>query len=323
MARSSFPTHRASRRGVRAAAATLALTVGLGATALPAQADNPKLPPNAVEIAKATPDLSILVQAVVKAGLADTLAADGDLTIFAPTNTAFGDLLKKLGVSSLDDIPVETLRAVLLDHVIVKGPQIWAGGLVQADWLDTPIVTAGGLVLDADRAPLGVNDAKVIAGDIWARNGVIHVIDTVLLDPDPRPTIAGIAASNPDFSILLAAVQKAGLASTLAGKGNFTVFAPTNKAFADLLKKLGASSLDDIPVATLRAVLLDHVVAGELDAVDVAGRIPNHQGADALGGLWLQFTAGPLQVNGANIVAVDVEASNGTVHVIDEVLLRG
>ncbi len=118
-------------------------------------------------------------------------------------------------------------------------------------------------------------------------------------------------------------MQKAGLAETLSGPGPFTVFAPTNDAFVKLLAKLGAKSLDDIPVATLKAVLLDHVVAGELDAVDVAGRIPNHQGANALGGLWLRFSAGPLQVNGANIVATDVEGSNGTVHVIDQVLLRG
>jgi transforming growth factor-beta-induced protein len=300
------------------------VTLGLGATALPASAQgNTTIPPNAVAIAQQTPELSILVQAVVKAGLADTLAADGNLTIFAPTNDAFAALLTQLGAKSLDDIPVATLSAVLVDHVVTGPYQYWAGNLVEADWKETPIVTAGGLKLDADRAPLGVNDAKVVKGDIWARNGVIHIVDKVLLDPDPRPTIAGIAASNPNFSILLAAVQKAGLAETLSGPGPFTVFAPTNDAFVKLLAKLGVKSLDDIPVATLKAVLLDHVVSGELDAVDVAGRIPNHQGANSLGGLWLRFTAGPLQVNGANIVATDVEGSNGTVHVIDQVLLRG
>lgn len=314
-----------TRRRVRTAAAALAVTLGLGATALPASANNgggAKLPPNAVAIAQQTPDLSILVQAVVKAGLADTLAADGNLTIFAPTNDAFVALLGQLGVKSLDDIPVPTLRAVLLDHVITGPYQYWAGNLVEADWKKQLITTAGGLKLDTDRSPLAVNDAKILKSDIWARNGVIHVIDKVLLDPDPRPTVAAIAASNPNFSILLAAVKKAGLAETLAGPGPFTVFAPTNDAFVALLAKLGAKSLDDIPVATLKAVLLDHVVAGELDAVDVAARIPNHQGANALGGLWLRFSAGPLKVNGANIIATDVEGSNGTIHVIDQVLLR-
>jgi transforming growth factor-beta-induced protein len=310
-----------SRRRMRAVVGSLTLIAGLGATALPASANNAQLPPNAVEIAKSTPDLSILVQAVVKAGLADTLSADGNLTIFAPTNEAFAKLLTKLGAKSLDDIPVDTLKAVLLDHVITGPKQYWVGNLVEADWKDERITTAGGLKLDSDRSPLSVNDANIVKGDIWARNGVIHVIDTVLLDPDPRPTIAGIAAGNPDFSILLAAVTKAGLAETLSGPGDFTVFAPTNEAFAKLLTTLGAKSLDDIPVDTLKAVLLDHVVAGELDAVDVLGRIPTCQGANSLGGLWLKFTANPLQVNGVNIVATDVEASNGTVHVIDQVLL--
>ncbi len=313
---------RQSRRTVRAAVGSLSLVAALAATALPAAANNGGyLPPNAVEIAKSTPELSTLVQAVVKAGLADTLSKDGDFTIFAPTNDAFAKLLTKLGAKSLDDIPVDTLKAVLLDHVITGPKQYWAGNLVEADWKDQRITTAGGLKLDSDRQPLAVNDATIVKGDIWARNGVIHVVDTVLLDPDPRPTIAGIAAGNPNFSILLAAVVKAGLAETLAGPGDFTVFAPTNDAFVALLGKLGAKSLDDIPVATLKAVLLNHVVAGELDAVDVLGRIPNHQGANALGGLWLRFSTGPLKVNGANIVATDVEGSNGTVHVIDQVLL--
>lgn len=107
------------------------------------------------------------------------------------------------------------------------------------------------------------------------------------------PNAVEIAKSDPNLSILVQAVVKAGLADTLAAPGNLTIFAPTNDAFVALLGQLGVKSLDDIPVATLKAVLLDHVVAGELDAVDVAGRIPNHQGANAVGGLWLQFSAGP------------------------------
>jgi transforming growth factor-beta-induced protein len=207
---------------------------------------------------------------------------------------------------------------------VLTGPhQYWAGNLEEADWHDQRLTTAGGLQLDTDRAPLSVNDADIVVSNIPATNGVIHVIDKVLLDPDPRPTIVGIASSNPNFSILTAAVIKAGLADTLASPGDYTVFAPTNDAFVALLGQLGVASLDDIPVETLRAVLLDHVVAGELDAVDVVGRLESGEGADSLGGLWLQFGAGPLTVNGAHIVATDIEGSNGTVHVIDQVLLRG
>jgi transforming growth factor-beta-induced protein len=140
----------------------------------------------------------------------------------------------------------------------------------------------------------------------------------------PATTIVSVAQGDADLSILVQAVVKAGLADTLSDpNGQFTVFAPTNKAFVALLGQLGVASLDDIPVETLRAVLLDHVVAGELDAVDVVGRLESGEGADSLGGLWLQFGAGPLTVNGAHIVATDIEGSNGTVHVIDQVLLRG
>ena len=130
------------RRSARAALAALTVTVGLGATALPASAQGhpqPTLPPNAVAIAQQTPELSILVQAVVKAGLADALAADGNLTVFAPTNDAFVALLGQLGVKSLDDIPVATLRAVLLDHVVTGPYQYWAGNLVEADWKDEAV----------------------------------------------------------------------------------------------------------------------------------------------------------------------------------------
>jgi transforming growth factor-beta-induced protein len=318
---------RSHRRRWTTAAASLAVLSGSIALAAPASANGGTYaaPTTIVSVAKSDPDLSILVQAVVKAGLADTLSdPNGQFTVFAPTNEAFVALLKQLGVSSLDDIPVATLRAVFLDHVITGPYQYWAGNLEEADWNDQRLVTAGGLALDTDRAPLSVNDAAIVAADIPATNGVVHVIDRVLLDPDPRPTIVGIASSNPDFSILTAAVIKAGLADTLADpSANLTVFAPTNEAFVALLAKLGVASLDDIPVDTLRAVLLDHVVVGELDAVDVVGRLESGEGADSIGGLWLQFGSGPLTVNGVNIVATDIEGSNGTVHVIDQVLLAG
>ncbi len=153
---------------------------------------------------------------------------------------------------------------MLLDHVIVHGSQIWAGGLVQADRQDTPIRTAGGLALDADREPLAVNGARVLAGD------------------RPRPDQRGLRRA----------------ARPARGEP------PRGR-----------------PGGDAESLLLDHVVAGEPDAVDVAARIPNGQGADGPGGLWLQFAADPLTVNGAAIVRTDVEGSNGMVHVIDGALL--
>jgi transforming growth factor-beta-induced protein len=128
--------------------------------------------------------------------------------------------------------------------------------------------------------------------------------------------------ATPDLSILVQAVQKAGLAGALADRhGEYTVFAPTNEAFVALLGQLGLTSLDDVPVDTLRAILLDHVVPKELDAADVLRLASKGRPAHTLGGLDLRFTTSPLQVNGVDVVATDVEGSNGTVHVISSVLL--
>jgi transforming growth factor-beta-induced protein len=224
-----------------------------------------------------------------------------------------------LGVGRLEDIPVDTLRAVLLDHVLDE--RFKARQLAALDRRDETPAAVGGLPIDFDRQPAGVNDAGVVAADVIAANGVVHVIDRVLLDPDPRPTITELAVATPDLSILVQAVLRAGLAETLAGTGPYTVFAPTNAAFNALLAQLGLSSIDDVPLDVLTAVLLDHVVVGELDAVDVLERADAGRRARTIGGLRLRFTADPPAVNGAGIVAVDVEGRNGTVHVIDTVLL--
>ena len=277
--------------------------------------------PTIVDLAVATPDLSILVQAVQKAGLAGPLAdRHGDYTVFAPTNEAFVALLGQLGLKSLDDIPVPTLRAVLLDHVLS-----WSNnskdlaGYARRGFDPT---TVGGLRLDYDASPAGVNDAAIVASDIKAANGYVFVIDKVLQNPDPRPTIAGLAVANPDLSILVQAAQKAGLVDALSNpSAKLTVFAPTNEAFVALLGQLGLASLDDVPVDTLRSILLDHVVPKELDAADVLRLSAKGRSAHTLGGLDLHFTTSPLQVNGVDIVATDVEGSNGTVHVINSVLL--
>src|SRR5205085_7935836 len=128
--------------------------------------------------------------------------------------------------------------------------------------------------------------------------------------------IAQLAAATPDLSILVQAVTKAGLAEVLSSPGDYTVFAPTNAAFTALLASLGYTSLDQVDTATLRGILLDHVVGAELDAVDVAGIVDTPTSVPSLGGLGLRFTSGPLAVNGVPIIATDVEGSNGTVHVI-------
>jgi transforming growth factor-beta-induced protein len=244
----------------------------------------------------------------------------------APTNDAFAALLAQLGLTSLDQVPVDTLKAILLDHVLGEADSSWE--LARDDRKDVEPHALGGLAIDYDREPAGVNDANVVTADIKARNGYVHVIDRVLLDPDPRPTIAQLAIGNPDLSILVQAVTKAGLVDAISDpNANLTVFAPTNAAFVALLGQLGLASLDDVPVDTLRGILLDHVVVKELDRVDLEVRCGwwGWHGArtETLGGLKLRFSRDGTRVNGTDIVATDVEGSNGTVHVIDAVLLRG
>jgi transforming growth factor-beta-induced protein len=283
--------------------------------------------PTIAELAQSTPELSTLVAAAQQAGLVDALNdRNAELTVFAPTNDAFAALLAQLGLTSLDQVPVDTLRAILLDHVLGEADSSW--DLARDDRRDIEPRALGGLAIDFDREPAGVNDANVVAADIKARNGYVHVIDKVLLDPDPRPTIAQLAIGNPDLSILVQAVTKAGLVDAISDPdANLTVFAPTNEAFVALLGQLGLASLDDVPVDTLRGILLDHVVGQELDHVDLAARCGWWWGwhgkrTDTLGGLKLRFSRDGTRVNGAHIVATDVEGSNGTVHVIDAVLLR-
>ena len=264
--------------------------------------------PTIVELAQGNPDLSVLVQAVTKAGLADTLAdRRADLTVFAPTNEAFAALLGQLGLASLDDVPVDTLKAILLDHVV--GERLSSRRLAWDDRRDVEPHALGGLALDYDRQPAGVNDANVVAADVRAANGVVHVIDRVLLDPDPRPTIAALAIGTPELSTLVQAVTKAGLVDAISDpNATLTVFAPTNEAFAALLAQLGLASLDDVPVDTLKAILLDHVVQGELDQVDLQRRGCSWwQRTTTLGGLRLRFSGDGSRVNGADIVAADVE----------------
>lgn len=280
-----------------------------------------------VDIASANPDLSILVQAVVKADLVGALSAPGKRTVFAPTNDAFLALLADLGVASLDDIPVATLRTVLLSHVIPDA-NIASPFFRPIDWLDIRPSTLGPLSLEFERRDRAreftVNGVDVLATDVRASNGIVHVIGAVLPVPDARPTIVeaalGLAAQG-QFTALVAAVVKTGLVDALADEtANLTVFAPTDDAFARL--GLSAAAIDALTdpaeIDNLRNVLLDHVVAHEFSTPEL--RV--FRFLKPLGGLLLRITGDVRAVNGVPFVALDaVDARNGVVHVIDGVLL--
>lgn len=304
---------------VTAIAFSFLLIAALPASARKAEVATKGGPPNLVELAVSAPDLSTLVAAVQKSGLVGTLADGGPFTVFAPTNEAFASLLAKLGYASLDDVPVDALTAILLDHV-VEG-RYRSSQLANFDRADRNLIPLGGLPLDFDRHPVQVNDIDVVQANLRASNGIVHVIDQVLLEPDPRPSIAALAAGAPQLSTLLAAVTRTKLDLVLDAGGPFTVFAPTNDAFAALLAQLGLSSLDEVDDGTLVNILLDHVVARELDGVDLVER--SHRGpVRALGNERLFFRSHPLEVNGIGIASDAIEARNGTVYVIDGVLLQ-
>jgi uncharacterized surface protein with fasciclin (FAS1) repeats len=277
---------------------------------------------NVVQLAQGNPDLSILVEAVVAADLAGTLSAPGPYTVFAPTNAAFAALLTELGVTKaqlLADKPL--LTAVLQYHVLgarVAKAQIPFGKAI------TPL--AGGFFkIDQSGADVVITDgrnrtSKVIATDIAASNALVHVVDKVILPANKN--IVQTAQALPDFSILVEAVVAADLAATLSGTGPFTVFAPTNAAFAALLTELGVSKaalLANKPLLT--AVLTYHVLGARVLKADVVpGAQPNTvQGQNFSISAALAIT--DKRARTSNIVTTDVLTSNGVIHVIDRVIL--
>ena len=279
-------------------------------------------PGNVVQVAQSDSRFSILVEAVQAAGLTDTLTAPGPYTVFAPTNDAFSALLGELGVTKdqlLANKPL--LTAVLKYHVVAgqvpssavplgKAINPVGGGFFKIDKVGTSLVITDG----RNRT------SKIVQADIAASNGVIHAIDKVLLPADK--TIVQTAIANPDFSILVEAVTAAGLVDTLNAPEPYTVFAPTNAAFASLLTELGVTKAQLLAnTALLTKVLTYHVVPGLVLKVDVPINTPikTVEGETLTVGPTLAIT--DQRGRQSNIVATDVLASNGVIHVLDKVIL--
>lgn len=302
---------------------TLLMTAALGASVPLLQAcggsdDEPER--NIVELAQNTPDLSILVEAVVAAGLAPALST-GKLTVFAPTNSAFAALLTELGVTK-DALLADKalLTAVLSYHVLgttVARADIPVGKAI------TPL--AGGFFKIETTGGLKVTDGRnrvsnITATDIRASNGVVHLVDRVLLPANKD--IVATASALPDFSILVEAVVAAGLVSALQGAGPFTVFAPTNAAFADLLGELNVTKQALLAnTALLTKVLTYHVVPARVlkAEVPVNTAITTLQGQSLSVGADLVIT--DQNMRKSSIVATDVFTSNGVIHAVNKVLL--
>ncbi|MBD3724355.1 MAG: fasciclin domain-containing protein [Flavobacteriaceae bacterium] len=279
-------------------------------------------------IASRAPQFTTLVSALEKADLVTTLDGEGSFTVFAPTNTAFSNFLTANGFNSLDDVPVSDLREVLLNHVVLGTnlssnlttgyvKTLGKGSASATNTLSMYVNVSSNVMLN------GV--ATVTTPDIVADNGVIHEVNAVI----ELPTIVTHALANSNFTTLVAALTRndqPDFVGILSGSASspFTVFAPTNNAFGDLLAELNATSLDDINQATLENTLKYHVVAGaNVLSSDLSNNmtVTTFQGQD-----FTITTTGGAKITDANdrmsnIEATDVQCSNGVIHVIDKVIL--
>ncbi len=267
-----------------------------------------------VEIAVGAGQFHTLVAAVKAAGLADTLSGKGPFTVFAPTDEAFAKLGKDTIADLLKPENKAKLTAILTYHVV--GENVPASKVVTSKSLKTLQGQSAGIVVMDGK--VSIDGANVVKTDIVGKNGVIHVIDSVIL---PKPNLVETAQKAGSFNTLLAAATAAGLADTLANGGPFTVFAPTDEAFAKLGKDTIDSLLKPENKAKLVAILKHHVVAGDVRA-ETAITLDQ---ATTIGGtkLALSFDKAKktLSVGGAKVVAADVVAGNGVIHVVDAVIL--
>jgi transforming growth factor-beta-induced protein len=262
---------------------------------------------------------TILVTALAAADLVTTLKGPGPFTVFAPTDTAFGKL--PLGTIAYLLRPENKIKLIkLLTYHVVAGKAITAADIIamnppfelkMLNGFDTNITTEG--------SSIKVNDATVIVADVMATNGIIHALDTVLLLPD----IVDIAVQDGRFKILVTALKAAGLVDTLKGNGLFTVFAPTDDAFA----KLPPGTIDDLlkpeNKPKLIKILTYHVHGGiALTKADILARNPPFKILMLNRLLTTISKDGDLiRVNDATVIVADIIAKNGVIHAIDMVLL--
>jgi transforming growth factor-beta-induced protein len=270
---------------------------------------------NIVETAVAAGQFKTLASLLTKAGLADTLATGGPFTVFAPTDEAFAKV-PKATLDALAENPAQ-LKSVLLYHVV--SGRVAAADVVKLSSAKT--LEGRSLAIKVVDGTVYIDGAKVTTTDVMASNGVIHVIDSVLIPKAapaaPAKNIVQTAIAAGQFKTLASLLTKAGLAGTLQRKGPFTVFAPTDAAFAKVPKATLAALAKN--KAKLRAVLLYHVLKGKVTAAQAM----KLRTAKTLNGkpLAIRLSGGKVLVGGATVTKADVTASNGVIHVINKVLI--
>jgi transforming growth factor-beta-induced protein len=274
-----------------------------------------------VDVASADENFSVLIDALELTDLKDALADENaEYTVFAPTNDAFSDLLTELGYDELEDVPNDDLKEILLYHVLA--------GKAEANEVENGYYStlADGpqdgytlsMYINMDDEMIN-SRASITATDIMADNGVIHVVDKVILPL----SLSGHAAANSAFSVLEEVVEKAGLSETLNNSSlSFTVFAPVDDAFNQLFTNLGFT-LDDLSLEDLQPILLYHVVTGFLPSADIESGYVTTLSQIGEQFVSLQVSLGDnIILNGnSNVIIEDVVATNGIIHAIDEVLI--
>jgi len=253
-----------------------------------------------------------LVAALSHADLVSALQGEGPFTVFAPTDDAFA--AAGIDLSTFDtDEENATLTDILLYHVV-------SGSVASADVTDgmsAEALNGDSLDFTVSDGSVMVNDATVTIADVMASNGVIHVIDKVLMPPADLVDIPTVAQGTGIHTALVAAVVQAELLTTLQGEGPFTVFAPTDDAFTAAGIDLAALDNEE-GKAALTDILLYHVYSGSVAAADVTDGMT----ATMVNGDDATFTVGDgVMINDANVILADVMASNGIIHVIDKVLM--
>jgi uncharacterized surface protein with fasciclin (FAS1) repeats len=294
-----------------------------------AEAEAPAATADIVDTAIAAGSFTTLVAAVEAAGLVETLKGEGPFTVFAPTDDAFAAIPKETLDALLAD-PSGDLTQILLYHVVPG--KVMAADVT--DGLEAATVQGAPVTFSVADGAVKINDATIVTTDIEASNGVIHVIDAVIMPPAdeaaaateapaeeaaaPVGDIVDTAIAAGSFTTLVAAVEAAGLVETLKGEGPFTVFAPTDDAFAAIPAETLTALLAD-PSGDLTQILLYHVVPGKVMAADVTDGLEaaTVQGAPVT----FSIADGVVKINDATIVTTDIETSNGVIHVIDAVIM--
>jgi uncharacterized surface protein with fasciclin (FAS1) repeats len=265
-----------------------------------------------VDTAVGVGNFKTLAAALQAAGLIETLKGKGPFTVFAPTDAAF----EKLGTATITDLlkpeNKAKLAAILTYHVV-------PGRVLAKDVSTMGVATVNGQRVDlvVKDGKVTIDNANITATDVLASNGVIHVIDTVILPNDQ--TIVGTAVANGKFTTLAKLLQAADLVDTLNGTGPFTVFAPTDEAFAKLDKATVESLLKPENKSKLQEVLKYHVVSGRVfsDAALKAGHAKTLQGESVK----IKVEQGSAKVDNAKLIATDIDTTNGVIHVVDTVLM--